>query len=459
MKQNRLFSRTRTTLAIYYAGVMSLILIMLGVGTYQAIKRSYSLEIDRDLQSIGGTLYQSLELQLQQPGRIDPLVEQLLPNLCQLGNRCFFTTTSSRTHRNLSAINQNSYYVRLFNPSGRLLAVAGNYPEGLSQDFERKTWQAVSDREGNNYRQITLLLHTQNEQDWGYLQVGYSLEEYEYLLIRTKKVIILSFIISLVLVGSASWWLAGVAMRPIYESYKQTEQFSGDVAHELRTPLATIQSSVESALLTPHLEPQKALSVLKIVERQNLRLIELVVDLLLLANTRQNLILSHRESCCLNDLIEDLIEELLLIANDNRVTLSHQIQVGESLEILGNCDQIYRLVSNLINNAIQYTPKGGSVIVILKRSDHQALIQVRDTGIGIARSEQQKIFNRFYRVHSDRSRKTGGSGLGLAISQAIAKAHNGSLSVHSELGKGSIFSLKLSLAVDSHQKQKNNRKN
>ena len=170
-----------------------------------------------------------------------------------------------------------------------MLAVAGNYPDRIISDFKRKTWQAVSDREGNNYRQITLLLHTQNEQDWGYLQVGYSLEEYEYLLIRTKKIIILSFIISLVLVGGASWWLAGVAMRPIYESYKQIEQFSGDVAHELRTPLATIQSTVESALLTSHLEPQKALSVLKIVERQNLRLIELVVDLLLLANTRQNL--------------------------------------------------------------------------------------------------------------------------------------------------------------------------
>lgn len=459
MKQNRLFSKTRTTLAFYYAGVMSLILIMLGVGTYQAIKRSYSLEIDRDLQSIAGTLYQSLELQLQQRGRIDPSIEQLLPNLCQLGNHCFSATTSSRTHRNLSAINQNNYYVRLFNPSGRLLAVAGIYPDGLSPDFKRKTWQAVSDLEGNNYRQITLLLHTENEQDWGYLQVGYILEEYEYLLIRTKKVIILSFVISLGLVGGASWWLAGVAMRPVYESYKQIEQFSGDVAHELRTPLATIQSTVESALLTSHLEPQKALSVLKIVERQNLRLIELVVDLLLLANTRQNQVLSHREPCCLNDLIEDLMEELLSLANDNRVTLSHQIQVEESLEILGNCDQIYRLVSNLINNAIQYTPEGGSVIVILKRSDRQALIQVRDTGIGIARSEQQKIFNRFYRVRSDRSRKTGGSGLGLAISQTIAKSHKGSLSVHSELGKGSTFSLKLSLAVDSHQKQGNNRKN
>lgn len=457
MKRNSLFSQTRITIAFWYAGVMGLILIIFGLGAYQAIKRSYSTEIDRDLQSIAGTLYQSLELQLQQPGRIDSSIEQLLPNLCQLGNRCF-STTSSRTHRNLSAINQNSYYVRLFNSSGRLLAVAGIYPDGLSPDFERKTWQTVSDREENNYRQITLLLHTQNEQDWGYLQVGYSLEEYENLLIRTKKIIILSSIFSLVLVSGASWGLARVAMRPIYESYKQMEQFSADVAHELRTPLATIQSTVESALLTSQLEPSKALKVLKIVERQNLRLIKLVVDLLLLANTQQNFVRSHCEPCCLNDLVEDLIEEFLLIANDNKVTLSYQIQLEESLQISGNCDQLYRLVSNLIDNAIQYTPEGGSVTVILKRSNHQALIQVRDTGIGIARSEQQKIFNRFYRVHSDRSRRTGGSGLGLAISQAIAKAHNGSLSVQSKLGEGSIFSLKLPLVADSNNKDENKRK-
>ena len=448
MKRNSLFSQTRMTISFWYAGVMGLILIILGLGAYQAIKRSYSLEIDRDLQSIAGTLYQSLELQLQQPGRIDPSIEQLLPNLCQPGDRCF-SKTNSRTHRNLSAINQNNYYVRLFNPLGRLLVVAGNYSEGLSSDFKQKTWQTISDREENNYRQITLLLHTQNEQVWGYLQVGYSLEEYENLLIKTKKIIILSSISSLVLVSGASWGLAGVAMRPIYESYKQIEQFSADVAHELRTPLATIQSTVESALLTSQLEPSKAQNILKIVERQNRRLIKLVVDLLLLANTHQNLVDSHCEACCLNDLVEDLIEELLSIASVNQVTLSYQIQVEESLEILGNCDQLYRLVSNLIDNAIQYTPEYGNVTVVLKRINHQALIQVRDTGIGIARSEQQKIFNRFYRVHNDRSRKTGGSGLGLAIACAIVQSHQGSIRVQSELGTGSTFTIQLPLKLRS----------
>jgi signal transduction histidine kinase len=102
-------------------------------------------------------------------------------------------------------------------------------------------------------------------------------------------------------------------------------------------------------------------------------------------------------------------------------------------------------------NAIQYTPSGEKVYVVLDRSDHQALIQIQDTGIGIEPSEQKRIFERFYRVSSDRSRGTGGSGLGLAIAQAIVQAHHGSLTVQSELGKGSTFTIRLPLGVSSSE--------
>ena len=127
------------------------------------------------------------------------------------------------------------------------------------------------------------------------------------------------------------------------------------------------------------------------------------------------------------------------------VTLTSDIRLHEPLTVVGDEEQLYRLVSNLIVNAIGYTPPGGQVTVILNRSDHFALIQIQDTGIGIAKLEHKRIFDRFYRVSSDRSRGTGGSGLGLAIAMAITKAHNGSLQVQSELGKGSTFTIRLPL--------------
>ncbi|MCC3466537.1 MAG: two-component sensor histidine kinase, partial [Microcoleus sp. PH2017_06_SFM_O_A] len=102
-------------------------------------------------------------------------------------------------------------------------------------------------------------------------------------------------------------------------------------------------------------------------------------------------------------------------------------------------------VTNLIVNAIQYTPPGGKVTVILDCTHQEAIIQVQDTGIGIAAADLGRIFDRFYRVNKSRSRHTGGSGLGLAIARAIARAHRGSLSARSELGCGSTFVLRLPL--------------
>ena len=146
--------------------------------------------------------------------------------------------------------------------------------------------------------------------------------------------------------------------------------------------------------------------------------------------------------CCLNDVISDLVEEFAAMAISAQVKLTSTIRVDEEVNIVGDSEQLYRLVSNLIINAIQYTPPGGKVTVILDRSDHYAITQVEDTGIGIPQNEISRIFDRFYRVNSDRSRHTGGSGLGLAIAKAIVKSHQGSLNVQSEFGQGSTFTIK-----------------
>jgi signal transduction histidine kinase len=148
---------------------------------------------------------------------------------------------------------------------------------------------------------------------------------------------------------------------------------------------------------------------------------------------------------CLNDLVSDVAEELSALAIAADLTLSIDIRTPEPLHVNGDEEQLYRLIFNLVVNAIQYTPAGGQVAVILDSSTQQALIYIKDTGVGIALPEQTRIFDRFYRVNSDRSRHTGGSGLGLSIAKAIAIAHNGSIDVQSELGKGSTFTIRLPL--------------
>jgi signal transduction histidine kinase len=184
-------------------------------------------------------------------------------------------------------------------------------------------------------------------------------------------------------------------------------------------------------------------STLQAIERQNNRLAQLVQDLLLLSRMDAQGQPSQFHRCCLNTLIKDVADEFEGLAIAADLTLAVEIQRREPLWVLGDEEQLYRLVANLVSNAIQYTPQNGKVTIRLDRGDHHALIQVQDTGIGIAPQAQGRIFERFYRVNSDRSRATGGSGLGLAIAKAIAQTHQGSIQVQSALGSGSIFTIKL----------------
>ena len=132
-----------------------------------------------------------------------------------------------------------------------------------------------------------------------------------------------------------------------------------------------------------------------------------------------------------------------------KVTLKSEICVHKYVNIIGNSEQLYRLRSNLIVNAIQYTLPSGEVTVILDSYESEAEIRVKDTGIGIPTQELSHVFDRFYRVNSDRSRHTGGSGLGLAIAKAIVVSHHGSLELQSEVNKGSTFIVTLPLLQPS----------
>ena len=443
MNQNKLFNRTRWQLAISYAAVMGLILSLLGFGVYKAIAHAHWVAIDRELESVAGTLHDSLEIKLQQPGRLEPIVNELLPNLRVIGVNDLKKPLPER--HILSAINQSYYYIRLFDNSGNLIATAGAYPEELPPTFNSQQWQTITDSKGNIYHQISVSLHTKNHENWGYFQVGRSLQDFNDYLSTVKLILKLGLPTALILVGFSSWWLAGLAMKPIYSSYRQIQQFTADAAHELRTPLAASQATVESALLMSELDEKEAREILRTVERQNRRLTQLVADLLLLARMDSQAIADRPQLCCLNDLVSDLVEELAALAIASEVALTSSMRVQQQLNVVGDADRLYRLVANLIVNAIQYTPAGGTVTVILDCSHQEAIIQVQDTGIGMAAADLERIFDRFYRVNSDRSRNTGGSGLGLAIAQTIARAHRGSLSASSELGQGATFLLRLPL--------------
>ncbi|MBE9135653.1 two-component sensor histidine kinase [Nodosilinea sp. LEGE 07088] len=456
MNSQQLFRRSRTRLALWYAGVMAMILSLSGLGIYRALIQSNWAALEREIESIAGTLHDSLEPML--PPSVDPTVvlQQIFPDLCVAGQVCAPQSTVIQRHT-IGISDRSSYYIRLFNHHGDLLAFSPNQPLPLPQTVNPTLWQTLQSDSGTRYRQFTTILHSadahptstngHDHPSWGYMQIGRTLAPFDAEVERIQWVLAIGLPLALALVGASSWWLSGLAMQPIYRSYQRQQQFTADAAHELRSPLASLLATVEAILRLPPAQQQNVPPMLQTVERQGRRLSHLVTDLLLLTSLEQNASPQSFKPCCLNDLIADLTEELSELASASDIHLVRHL-LNNEIYVLGHESQLYRLVSNLIANAIQYTSPGGSVLVSLDARDRMAIIAVKDTGIGISLTEQSRIFERFYRVDGDRSRKTGGTGLGLAIAKAIAKSHGGQLTVASQLGEGSVFTLRL--ATISH---------
>ena len=439
MHQNKLFSRTRIRLALWYAGVIGIVLGAFGFGVYAALAYVYERAVDREIESLAATLHDSLESILVSPGRTEPEIERFFPDFCT--EEDCSTLRAARSHHLVSPIAQGNYYLRLLDFSGDVVAVAGIVPQDSTPQAEE--WHTLTDTEGDRYHQFTTIIHTQTGADWGYLQVGRNLHDLDSYLSAARWVLMLGLLLSLLLVGFISWGLASLAMQPVYQSYRQIQQFTEDAAHELQTPLAALQASIESTLRVETPTLNQTLDTLHAVDRQNRRLSHLVKDLLFLSRMKQRAVPHGCQPCCLQDLIDDVEEELAVLAVANGVKLVKEIRATEPLSVVGNEAQLYRAIYNIASNAIRYTPEGGRVTISLDRIPPHAFIQIRDTGIGIAPEHQPRIFDRFYRVESDRSRRTGGSGLGLAIAREILRTHNGRIQVQSKLGCGSTFTVRL----------------
>lgn len=469
MQYNSLFQKTRLRLACWYAGAIGLLLSASGFVVYEVVSYIRWQVIDTQLESIAGTLHDGLEPYLKQSGQIAPTVHSLLPGVCLVGEPCMQQAQPPGS-QSLGKLHSEGYYARFLDRSGRVVATLGALPgqttaqNRTNQQWsidtsllncshgcsEKRTWQILTPDTTLRYRQVSLLLTTPEAETWGYLQLGKSLEDFDWFILRLRLIFLLGLPLAVILIAGSAWWMAGLAMRPVYQSYQQIQQFSADVAHELRTPLAAVRATVEANLRNEQLTLEQACATLQTVHRQNHRLSQLVQDLLLLSRLDLQVLAIQQDICCLNDLISDISEEFFSLAVAAEVKLLTDVRVDQPLVVLGNEEQLYRLLANLVTNAIHYTPKGGEVTVRLEQHEANGIVQVQDTGIGIARADQVRIFDRFYRVTSDRSRNTGGAGLGLAIAKAIAQSHHGDIKIQSELGQGSTFTVRLPLQLNAN---------
>jgi len=259
-------------------------------------------------------------------------------------------------------------------------------------------------------------------------------------------------------VAAIGWLLSGLAMEPIRASYQRLKQFTADASHELRNPIAMIQTNVQVALADPDPDPQVQRQQFQVVERLTRRLGRLVEDLLFLARQDSGIVEPRRDVLDLGQVLAEVIEEQRTIAATKPVDLqvatlptsANRPPLGECT-VVGDRDQLARLLTNVIGNSLQYTPPGGNVTIALTTETNHPLgrhaetavkITIQDTGIGIFPEALPQVFDRFYRADPARSHSNAaGSGLGLAIAQAIVTHHHGQIQLASVPNEGTIVTI------------------
>ncbi len=412
------FQRTRWTLTLWYSAVMGLILLMAAGLFLGVVYLGQRQGVDRTLTTLVGSLTGAKEA--------DHLAEQ---------NFTVAKLIHKDIQEDLQRLATDDMFVRFYNNQGRLVWEQGE-GEGVPQGLPTLGYTTIMGTE-ERYRQLTIKIPA------GTLQISFSLEEADELWMAVVTGLAVALPLLQGIVGLAAWFLAGRAMVPIQRAYTNLQQFTADASHELRTPIATVLTTAQSAVRSDQLTPTQIQAKFQAIGETAQRMGRLTEDLLWLAraDSGEQSIKPLLTKVSLTQLMTDLYEELAPQALAKNLTFSHRLPTAE-LMVWGQEEQLYRLFINLISNAIKYTPPGGQVALHLVQVGDWAIAQVRDTGLGIAAEHLPHVFDRFYRVDAART-MGGGFGLGLAIAQKISLSHQGKLTARSTLGQGSVFEVSL----------------
>ena len=470
------FTTLRGRLTLWYTGILTAMLALLGATSVMMLDHGLRNNLDDSLRSVARAIAESV----RRPPFFPPGIEDTLESMLgpQLAERFFqlldrYGQPDPRlVPRASSKLPLSAEALRNAERGQATLETVGLRPKS-EKSFRLLTWPVV-----------------RNNATVNIVQVAMSLENVEAT--RSRFILILLILAPVALAGSAlgGWFLARRALRPVdamveaarrieaedltkripdlssddelgrlaavlndmlarlERSFGAVRQFSGDAAHELRTPLTILKGEIEVALNSsdaPDEIRQALASCLEEVERLN----SVVEDLLLMARMEGNALSARPTRVNLAEVLEDVAPALSELAA--RAGNSCTVSPAPPLWIEGYDSLIFRLVFNLAENAIKYTPAGGKIEVMLQQQNSSAVLEVKDDGPGIAPDAQEHVFDRFYR--GDPAREGSGTGLGLALVRSVVHLHQGDIRVFSALGEGSCFRVVLPLAPNPSASQ------
>ncbi|HEY0347932.1 MAG TPA: heavy metal sensor histidine kinase [Pyrinomonadaceae bacterium] len=456
-----MLNSVRTRLTLWYAGVLAVSLIAFALLVYYAAANVFYERQDESLRSTAETVASAYIQELEEEESIAKANEVVLAEMV-FPNR----------------------YVEVTDAAGRVVAWSGNLAGHVltipQQTVNDARTRSISFTVVNHLRVAVVPLTA--KKDLGYAAVAEPLSVIDEGLRRLRRYFFAGVPLILLLASVGGYVLARKSLSPISlmdqqtrrikadslssrldvankrdelgglattindllvrleNSFKQQQRFVADASHELRTPLAVLRGETEVALAQPRSidEYKASLNLIKDEAEQLSRIVE---DLFLLARQPFDTPAIMRERVSLDKVVGECARAAQVLAARKNLKLT--VNANNPLSLIGDDELLQRMILNLLDNAVKYTPAGGEVSLDLNAHNGDARITVRDTGIGIPEKDQPHVFDRFYRVDKARSRAMGGAGLGLSIAHWIAEAHGGTISVESQPGRGSAFTVEL----------------
>jgi heavy metal sensor kinase len=458
-----------TRLALGYGAFFVLVLTLLGIGIYLAVQNALLRQMRHELQTSGELIQQDFDAS-------------------NAALRDYFDDASflTRTHPRIEGLTSPALYAQATTAAGVVVVTSPSLQNQLLPLSETQRAAALAGKAQTAEAQLgesSVLILTRpllaDQKVVGVLQVAQPLREID----QTMRLLIVSLaatsLIALLAALRGGAWLASRALLPVAEVaqtarrivraedlaqrvrpasnddeigqlvstvnemlerletlFNSQRRFVADVSHELRTPLTAMRGNLELLRRGATRDTQALDDSLAAMEREVNRLVRLASDLLLLAQAETGATLRH-EPVALDELVLEVVRELAPLAQG--VALAPD--VAEQVEAQGDRDRIKQALLNMTINALQHTPAGGRVRVALAREGRCARLSVSDSGAGISAADLPRVFDRFYRADTARSRVTGGAGLGLAIVKWVAEAHGGQVAACSTPGQGSQFIL------------------
>ena len=457
----------RARLTLWYTGVVLAILLLVSVAAYTLLRWHLYNDLDASLFTVAGVLREAppVDPAAPLPPDLEPLVREFLGSEFA------------------------DALMQLLDPEGRLRSRALRPALPLSREARvnalrgAPTLETIELTSGEQARLLTMPV-VRGGRIVDLVQVAMPLRRTHQTLLRYVETLLVLVPLGVVLSAVGGWLLARRALRPVdrmsqgalrisaedlsrrlerrgtqdeidrladtlnamlarlQAAFAEMQRFTADAAHELRTPLTALRGGIEVALRAER-SPDEYRRVLASSIEEVDQLIRLAEDLLLLSRSTVGLS-AARQPVNLEPLCLEALELGVRLAKGKGVNVS--MGATAPVVVQGDAGALRRALLNLVDNAVKYTPAGGSVVISLERAGQSVALVVEDSGIGIDPADARRIFEPFVRLDAGRSRDTGGSGLGLAIARSIVLAHGGTLEVQSRPGGGSRFTIDLPVA-------------